>query len=319
MSSQINVFTNLAILLVTIWIVFYAWHAWKTWKKPYLKWFFVYTLTLLFFASHRYVWRYICINLIPGAMDNLDPLSENFNDLVFSLVALGSVVMLFRVVFGIHGREFRRPVWWAIRAFAGVVIVGYGARALTPWGMKVFGWFDTVATYVTIRVWLYEFIPAALALYFAYRETDSGRRVLLRGFGWFFLAGPLARGTLTPLWKAGLTGIPFEVIFITVVLFATLIPYLWLRYVVVARISMEYNSLSDPVILESVADRYNISNREREVIRLILDGKSNKEIQDSLFVSIHTVKNHIYNIYKKLGVNSRYSLIHMMTRDRDHV
>ena len=70
-------------------------------------------------------------------------------------------------------------------------------------------------------------------------------------------------------------------------------------------------------MLEAVADKYNISNREREVIQLILDGKSNKEIQCSLVVSIHTVKNHIYNIYKKLGVNSRYSLIHFMTRYRD--
>ena len=36
----------------------------------------------------------------------------------------------------------------------------------------------------------------------------------------------------------------------------------------------------------------------------------NKEIEDLLFISYNTVKNHIYNIYQKLGVNSRGQMIH---------
>jgi len=55
--------------------------------------------------------------------------------------------------------------------------------------------------------------------------------------------------------------------------------------------------------------RYQISERELEVIRLILEGKSNKEIEDALFISIKTVKTHIYNIYRKLGINNRWQLI----------
>ena len=37
--------------------------------------------------------------------------------------------------------------------------------------------------------------------------------------------------------------------------------------------------------------------------------KTNKEIKDQLFISYNTVKNHIYNIYQKLGVNSRSQMI----------
>jgi len=51
-----------------------------------------------------------------------------------------------------------------------------------------------------------------------------------------------------------------------------------------------------------------ISQREKEIIDLILKGKSNKEIEDKLHISSHTVKNHIYNIYKKLDVNNRGEL-----------
>ncbi|MCG8573183.1 MAG: helix-turn-helix transcriptional regulator [Spirochaetes bacterium] len=54
--------------------------------------------------------------------------------------------------------------------------------------------------------------------------------------------------------------------------------------------------------------------REKEIIKLILRGKSNKEIGDELFISERTVKNHIYNTYKKLDINSRFELIHLFNQ-----
>lgn len=50
---------------------------------------------------------------------------------------------------------------------------------------------------------------------------------------------------------------------------------------------------------------YGITDREKEIVYLILEGKSNKEIAESLFISINTVKIHIYNIYRKLNINKR--------------
>ena len=48
-----------------------------------------------------------------------------------------------------------------------------------------------------------------------------------------------------------------------------------------------------------------LSEREREVLRLIADGHSNQEIADMLVVAVSTVKRHINNFYGKLGVQSR--------------
>jgi len=42
---------------------------------------------------------------------------------------------------------------------------------------------------------------------------------------------------------------------------------------------------------------------------LILQGKSNKEIANELFISLSTVKTHITNIYNKLKVSSRQELL----------
>ena len=52
----------------------------------------------------------------------------------------------------------------------------------------------------------------------------------------------------------------------------------------------------------------NITNREREIIELIINGKTNKDIEDELFISIKTVNNHKQNIYRKLNVNNNGDL-----------
>ncbi|MDC1106318.1 LuxR C-terminal-related transcriptional regulator [Prolixibacteraceae bacterium] len=51
-------------------------------------------------------------------------------------------------------------------------------------------------------------------------------------------------------------------------------------------------------------DSSNLSTREIEVIRQIIDGNSNKEIAEKLFISTHTVITHRKNITHKLGIKS---------------
>jgi LuxR family maltose regulon positive regulatory protein len=48
-----------------------------------------------------------------------------------------------------------------------------------------------------------------------------------------------------------------------------------------------------------------LSERELEVLRLVADGRSNREIADQLFVTVGTVKKHLNNVYGKLGVGRR--------------
>jgi LuxR family maltose regulon positive regulatory protein len=48
-----------------------------------------------------------------------------------------------------------------------------------------------------------------------------------------------------------------------------------------------------------------LSERELEVLALLAAGKTNQQIAKELFVSLGTVKSHINNIYRKLGVRSR--------------
>ena len=49
----------------------------------------------------------------------------------------------------------------------------------------------------------------------------------------------------------------------------------------------------------------NFTEREKEVLFLLLKGLNNKEISKRLFISNHTTKAHVASIYKKLGVMNR--------------
>lgn len=68
--------------------------------------------------------------------------------------------------------------------------------------------------------------------------------------------------------------------------------------------------------LEPVFERYKISKREREILLLVLQGKTNHQIEEILFISLETVKTHLYKIYKKLGVKSRLQLISLMAQEQ---
>lgn len=54
--------------------------------------------------------------------------------------------------------------------------------------------------------------------------------------------------------------------------------------------------------------RAGISSREKDIIRLMLDGFGNREIAERLFISLNTVKTHNRNIFRKMNVRSRFEL-----------
>ena len=86
-------------------------------------------------------------------------------------------------------------------------------------------------------------------------------------------------------------------------------PIIWIKTAFIPYHRKTLPAYENPETLKILFEKHKISKREQEIVDLILQGKSNKEIEDSLFISLSTVKNHIYNVYQKLGVNSRSQLI----------
>ena len=63
-------------------------------------------------------------------------------------------------------------------------------------------------------------------------------------------------------------------------------------------------------------DGIKLSSREVEIIQLISEGMSNKEIAERLFLSVHTVTTHRKNIMSKLGVNNTAGLVMFAVREK---
>ena len=70
----------------------------------------------------------------------------------------------------------------------------------------------------------------------------------------------------------------------------------------------------DDAIDEAELEKYNLSNREYEVLQLVAKGHSNAEIAESLFLSLSTVKTHVSNLLVKLDVKSRTKAIEKAKR-----
>ncbi len=66
--------------------------------------------------------------------------------------------------------------------------------------------------------------------------------------------------------------------------------------------------------LDSVYGRA-LTTREAEVAGLVAEGASNQEVADRLFLTVATVKTHLYNAFEKLGVNSRTELAALYRRE----
>ncbi len=61
---------------------------------------------------------------------------------------------------------------------------------------------------------------------------------------------------------------------------------------------------------------YSLTPREHEILKLLVDGLTKKEIAGKLFLSFHTIDNHLRNIYVKLRVQSRTSAVSKAIKER---
>jgi two-component system, NarL family, nitrate/nitrite response regulator NarL len=90
---------------------------------------------------------------------------------------------------------------------------------------------------------------------------------------------------------------------------------IWLDSNTTAAVMRQFSSLDEspaPAGPSSGRDRERerspLSQREREIVSLVAQGFKNKEMAEKMFISEQTVKNHLHNIFDKLGVSDRLEL-----------
>jgi LuxR family transcriptional regulator of csgAB operon len=76
---------------------------------------------------------------------------------------------------------------------------------------------------------------------------------------------------------------------------------LWMSRDLMARLILFYRKYQSNAFRPACG----LTNREMEIISLLSSGSSNQQIAEKLFVSEHTVKSHLYNIFRKINVHNR--------------
>jgi len=151
------------------------------------------------------------------------------------------------------------------------------------------------------------YLSMGYAHYRARRIMDGGRRrslalgtirILWIAFAWYYLLLTVFSDIPWVFWTLG-------VWFYLVVI----LPVVYLRI----QLPREFSDLrivpSQVRDIKSRGAGLGLSHREVEIVTLVLAGKSNRDIEDELFIAQRTVKNHLYNIYRKLKVKNRVGLL----------
>jgi len=308
--QAISLFVGIWALLLGIWTLSYVYQHYKRYQKNLLKWLFYYILlmniSVLIFQIAGY------LQLVQSETRVFLLLSRYaFAVVISSLAVVGSLYFLIRVLVKLNSlifHKFFKPV------FAGLFFIFLCSYAF---GFYLFfhsdtgQWLKITDIVVDVFAWLAVFF---IFIYFTFVAPKEKKPILGKTSSSFFYFYLL----FYVIWS--LSVLPPEpirhyLVFVTYIVF-NLIPLIWipkyyLRFVV---------SLSEESDLTPTADfinKYNITQREQEIINLLLGGKNNKKIAELLFISPSTVRNHIYRIYQKLNVKNRLQLANRILKERD--
>lgn len=291
----------LTVLLGTISAV-YAFQAYRSLKLPYLRPVSIYAVIFLISVFCGQILEYVYINVLRGDLRDI-PVRMFMLWTVF--LAVARLLMLYAI-----GLSFlRTKVLQRKRSFfAGLVLVSVLELAPPLLGLApslLFRFFPPS------RLWILGLAPkvggflaaALIGWLFVSGGTKNGQRSYSL-FGLSFTAWYAAQFAIDLAFSPSVAYYANSVLLLP----ASAIPFLCIRYGVLREIGKsrgeESRDLSGPLL-----SRFNISPREEEIIRLILQGMSNKDIETALFISHSTVKNHVYNIYQKMNIKSRLQLV----------
>ena len=300
-------------LILGTWAAVYAFQFYKIYGNAFLRYLVRYILFLNLAVFLYLVTKYLYLNF-PESLFT-DPKSA-FYTIVFliaTFLEIGLIHSFVCVVLGLKGIE--NPNMLNRFFTAGLILVGI----ITIIGITTYmntgsnAWIINMYRGVVISAMI-AILTANISLLRSQKAENNNKKLKsLRVFGGLNLVGYFVFFGSSPLQES--LGLYISTV---ALLFLNFIPIVWLKKYFV-RDYVKLTTDAGSQFLDVALQRYQVSNREREIMELILQGKSNKEIEDVLFISYNTVKNHIYNLYQKLGVKSRGQLINFVLEARKSI
>ncbi len=310
MIEHFKLLSFLVILFSGIWVISYLKQVYKSFPDKVIKAIMIYSLWFIFLETIQFSIIYISVNFTHGEYSCL----PDCLDFALSFGVLFSLYLMLNILLCFRGKSLKKSHSKWLILIASFIIISFIIKTSIPEFHKIFGWIDYIKSsmYSLFRITTYIEVLILIGFYFYWRKSKQSieRIKISKSFIliFFFANGmpsilyyTLRLNTIPPnyIWI-----IPFSVNFIFFI-----ITFLWTKFIFVNYAQKIPNVINKNDNFKSIYEKYKISKRESEIIELLIDGKSSNEIKEYLFLSYHTVKNHISHIYEKLNVKTRHELI----------
>ena len=295
-----------SLVIIAFGSVALAYNLHKRYPFKYLSDFFYYLIAIYFY--------WFVIIVLPDLLLSIlkEDIESRYTTLywLFTLFSLPCffIGLYFFISLFIHLRKEKIPKWvssvYALSAIALIVGLGLSLKfSLGQANPDVIGNYYVIVKSFALVVRL---AVIAYAFFGSIRCNNTKKKQLIQTLAVYYFAGFVIN-------SVGLDYLPVsrDILFYLSPLIYVLLnipPLFFLQKYAKMIFKDRLLAQEDKINFDRIFQKYGLSKREQEIFILMLEGKSNKEIAEDLFISVKTVKNHIYSIFQKLGVNSRIKL-----------
>jgi len=290
----------------------YAILLYKKYPIPYLKAHYILYILLNIAIFFGLLFNYMQFNVMKSLSENVVRIFTRVYHFEVSLAIVIILYIFVSMIFPLLKRE------WTKRGKT-LFIYYFGVLILTQVICSVFNiligeaplyFFSVIIIYISFHLISYSMI---FKLYLQRKSYKSPiQRKILKRLSIFMFFVFTAVLVVTTLQVTDLISLAEYILFLPIIVFIiNLIPLFRLKSFIKEIFPQETSPVSSNMFMNRLLKKYKIAPREQQIIQLICNGKSNKEIEDMLFLSSHTVKEYIYRIYKKTGVKNRVQLANL--------
>lgn len=316
--SNFSVIFYIAALFIGFLTVYLAHRLNRTYRLGYLTSYLYFLIAFNIMGFLNHIGRYLGVSLLMNSPEEtLILVRYLFAFLAFPFIAL-SIYLFFMFARELTGAKISSLFNRSFGLFWGILFLVQLLLAREYFYTRD----ETALFFFFERVNILGIISFILTpIYILFRTKDLSnirQRRVAKHFSQIYLLCFGVASLFTSRWLLPFL-MPYRSLIMVLSFFAVNLPPLFYLMVSFKKYSFEYLRLRNPIPdLENFFVVHKISNREKEIIQLILEGMSNADIEKRLYISPHTVKNHIYNIYQKLGVKNRVQISNLI-HDRQQV
>lgn len=294
--------------------IFLAYQLMRKYPLPFVGSYFYYLVFLYIFGSYSLIGSGILEHLLLSMQADHDTVRSSRIFATFPGIPLFflSLYMLIRSFTELLSRKVWKSftIIYFILSFASLFIYGIWAVKITRLEQGDYLQFKSIQRWIFSGMLIATFLAVFVMSMILSRKMVNHQRRFIQMLGWIYILYALM--TCTSFLLSG----NYEwasYIFLIFFLSWHLIPILFIS-IFLAKYHGESSTLQADfdASLISFSAKFEISKREKDVVRLICKGLSNQEISEALYISLQTVKDHTHRIFTKSGVKNRVQLSNLI-------